>query len=104
MRRCRVEATHLEKGKSFVFCKELPKARFKNRTSWRQVQCKGRWREKQGEMRIDCQRESKRMQREVLLPDMEGGKQMKSKSIQRKRQNEIEINTYLQQRVFSSLH
>lgn len=44
--------------------------------------------ESETEMKIECQRESKSMQRKVLLPDTERGKPMKSQNTQRKREAE----------------
>lgn len=72
VRRCSVGDTKLEKGKQFCLLQRAAKrerAR-QNGASWREVQCKGGV-ERETEMKIECKRESKSIQRKVLLPATE---------------------------------
>lgn len=97
--RCSVGATQLEKSRQvffFLFVCFLQRAA-KSPTKQHKLErssVKG-WREKKRGIKIECQRESKSMQRKVLLPDTEWGKQMKSQSTQRKREPDWNWDQYI---------
>lgn len=103
VRRCSVEATQLERGRQFCFFAKCCQKPDKTAQAGEKLSVKGGWRERRGDEDWVPERKAKACKERFCYQIQSEGNRWRVRAArERERQNEIEINTYLQQRVFSS--
>lgn len=106
VQRCSVEATQLEMGRQFCFLQSAAKSLTKQHKLERSsVQGRVERERKTEKWRLSAREKAKACKERFCYQILSEGNRWRVRAPrERERQNEIEINTYLQQHVFSSSH